>query len=421
MICLEPTKEIISDPDAPQFKLDIRDEPIREEGDVQSVMSNVANTLRLVRITSTNNYSAEADMIQQQGVTPRKPSSNRGRRDVRNTVFIPTPPAPEAAALGDPPIPIPSPFAPRSAPLSTETLSASDARSIRSSHSLSSLMPVGIRHPEMTQPGLNASVIETVSAWFSEGKVTRAVVIGELALAHHAGDNLQSSGSESIRLENFPVLEKVAPNPSFITQAASRSGEYNVSLSHIPRTTVAFKYQVHLEESTLTSHAPVTLAPSWKIEPTQTSVILHYSFNPSFASPTGRSVSLKNVAVLINIENAKAQSCGSKPAGTFYKEKSMMVWRLGDITLDGYAAGPQKLLARFSTDSEAKPGNVEMRWEISGEHAEGLGSGLSLSQSSREEGGSDPFADEGTVSASTGAWKEVPVTRKIVSGKYMAS
>jgi len=94
---------------------------------------------------------------------------------------------------------------------------------------------------------------------------------------------------------------------------------------------------------------------------------------------------------------------------------------LGDITLDGYAAGPQKLLARFSTDSEAKPGNVEMRWEISGEHAEGLGSGLSLSQSSREEGGSDPFADEGTVSASTGAWKEVPVTRKIASGKYMAS
>ena len=275
----------------------------------------------------------------------------------------------------------------------------------------------------MTQPGLNASVVETVSAWFSDGQVTRAVVIGELALAHNAPENSSSSGSESIRLENFPVLEKVAPNPSFITQAPSRSGEYTVSLSQIPRTTVAFKYQVHLEESTLTSHAPVRLAPSWKVEPTQTSVILHYGFNSSFASPSGRSVSLKNVVVLINVENAKTQSCASKPAGIFYKEKSMMVWKLGDITLDGYAAGPQKLLARFSTDSEAKPGNVEMRWEISGESAAGLGSGLGLSQSSKEEGGSDPFADEGTLSVSTGAWawKELPVVRKIISGKYVAN
>lgn len=97
-----------------------------------------------------------------------------------------------------------------------------------------------------------------------------------------------------------------------------------------------------------------------------------------------------------------------------------MVWKLGDITLDGYAAGPQKLLARFSTDIEAKPGNVEMRWEISGESADGLGSGLALSQSSREEGGSDPFADESTPSTSAGTWKEVAVTRKIISGKYIA-
>lgn len=110
----------------------------------------------------------------------------------------------------------------------------------------------------------------------------------------------------------------------------------------------------------------------------------------------------------------------SKPAGTFYKERSLIVWRLGDITLDGYAAGPQKLIARFNTDAEAKPGNVEMRWEISGDSASSLGSGLSISQSSREEGGSDPFADEGHASTAAMSWKEVPVTRKIMSGKYTA-
>lgn len=39
---------MFSDADAPQFKLDIRDEPISEEGDAQSALSNVANALRLV-------------------------------------------------------------------------------------------------------------------------------------------------------------------------------------------------------------------------------------------------------------------------------------------------------------------------------------------------------------------------------------
>ena len=335
-------------------------------------------------------------------------------------MFIPTPQPLEIS--GDSPNSIPSPFASRSATLPVEASHASDTTSIRSSHSLSSLMPFALKHPEMSLQGLNASIVETVSATFSEGKVTRALVIGELALAHNASDGTPASGSENIRLENFPVLEKVAPNPTFITQAPSRSGEYSVNLSQISRTAVAFKYQVHLDEASLASHAPVTPSSSWKVEPTQTSVMLQYGFNTSFASPTGRSVTLKNFMVLINIEGTKTSSCMSKPAGTFSRDKAMMVWKLGDVVLDGYAAAPQKLLARFSTESEARPGTVEMRWEISGELARGLGSGLSISRYSKDEGGSDPFADESTASAAAAAtWREVPLTRKIVSGKYIAT
>ncbi len=279
-----------------------------------------------------------------------------------------------------------------------------------------------IRHPEMHQPGLNASVVETVSAWFAQGRITKAIVIGELALSHTASET-STHASETIRLENFPVLEKVAPNPNFISQIPSKAGEYSVNLSQISRTTVAFKYQVHLDEGNLAAHAPMVLTPSWKVEPTQTSVILHYAFNPAFASPTGRSVSLKNVMVLITLENAKASACQSKPVGAFSKEKSMIYWKIGDISLDGYAEAPHKLLARFSTESEANPGNVEVRWEISGDSAAGLGSGLGLSQMAhaREEGGSDPFADESVATTPAGAWKPVPLLRKVVSGKYVAS
>ena len=125
--------------------------------------------------------------------------------------------------------------------------------------------------------------------------------------------------------------------------------------------------------------------------------------------------------VLINVEGTKTSSALSKPVGTFYKDKAMMVWKLGDVVLDGYAAAPQKLLARFSTEAEAQPGSIEIRWEISGEHAAGLGSGLSISRHSKDEGGSDPFADESTALPSTATWREVPMTRKIISGKYVAS
>ena len=307
-------------------------------------------------------------------------------------------------------------------PLPLDAQKGSDAQSIRSAHSMSSMTSTNITHPQMRQPGLNASIVETVSATFDNSEVIKAVVIGELALQHNPSETTSPSGSENIRLENFPVLEKVAPNPTFVSQIPSRSGEYSINVSQVARPSVAFKYQVHLEDSSLAAHAPVSIIPSWKIQATQASVILTYAFNPAFSSPATRSVALKNVVVFISVENAKALSCQSKPQGIFSKERSLIYWTLGDMRLDGYAEAPQKLLARFSTEGEAKPGSVEMRWEISGEAAAGLGSGLSLSQmGSKEERGSDPFADETTLSSGAGTWRDIAVHRKLMSGKYIAN
>ena len=338
-------------------------------------------------------------------------------------MFVPSGQSLESAGLGGPQVPSAPPFNLGGVPpLPLDAQRGSDAQSIRSAHSVSSMASTAIAHPQMRQPGLNASIAETVSATFEKSQVVKAVVIGELALQHNPSETASSSGSENIRLENFPVLEKVAPNPTFISQIPSRSGEYQVNVAQVSRPSVAFKYQVHLEDSSLAAHAPVLITPSWKIEPTQASVILSYAFNPAFSSPMKRSVSLKNVVVFISVENAKALSCQSKPQGIFSKERSLIYWKLGEITLDGYAEAPQKLLARFSTEGEAKAGSVEMRWEISGEAAVGLGSGLSLSQmGSKEEGGSDPFADESTQPSGAGRWKEVAVHRKLISGKYIAN
>ncbi len=367
-----------------------------------------------------------------QGAQPRKTGTVRGRRDVRNTVFVPSGQSLDSAGLGGGgpggATGLGGPAMPTAPPFNLASLNAtqqgSDAQSVRSAHSMSSLAnPATASHPHMHQPGLNASIIETVSATFENTQVIKAVVIGELALQHNPSETASPSGSENIRLENFPVLEKVAPNPIFIHQIPSKSGEYSVSLAQVTRPSVAFKYQVHLEDTNLAAHAPISITPNWRIEASQASVILTFAFNPAFVSPARRSVSLRNVVIVIGVEGGKALSCQSKPLGIFAKERSMVYWKLGDMTLDEFAEAPQKLLARFSTESEAKPGLVEVRWEISGEAAAGLGSGLRLSQTavSKEEGGSDPFADEGASASALGSWKEVPVTRKIMSGRYIAN
>lgn len=269
--------------------------------------------------------------------------------------------------------------------------------------------------------------------------MTRAAVIGELALAYNPPDLSASSAfstAETIRLENFPVLEKVAPNPAFIEQIPDKAGTYTVNLPSITaKTIVGFKYQLHLDDANLASHAPMAITTAWKVEPTQTSVIVSYALNPAF-SPRGGGgpLTLSNVVLVCHLEGARASHCQSKPAGTFAADKNALYWRLGDVTFLNVNI-TQQLRARFFTDAEARPGNVEARWEISGDEAVGLGSGLSVARlvlggeaaAAEAEGAAmgagaeaDPFADERPVTP-VGVWRDVGSVRRIVSGTYVAA
>ncbi|KAF2455241.1 Muniscin C-terminal mu homology domain-containing protein [Lineolata rhizophorae] len=427
-------EEAASEAPAPQFKVDIRNAPIQEEdGDAETALANVANTLR-----------AQATM-------PRKSGTIRGRRDVRTTMFVPSPQQPELsssessvpqppASPGTAPSPPPStgplqsPFkqAHRSAFLGDDH-AASDTQSVRSGRSLSSAASATIKHPEMHSPGLNSSIVESVSAWFEGGSLTKAAVIGELALAYNPVDLSAPFGSELIRLENFSILEKVAPNPAFIESMADKPGTYTIkNLSSITKTAVAFKYQVHLDEGSLASYAPLQLTTQWKTEPTSVALIISYSLNPAFSAKAGvSSIRMSNVVILAHLEGSMATSCQSKPQGTFSRKRSLLYWHLGDVKLvvdqPDKSDQSNQLRARFRTESEGKAGNVEGRWDIEGEDAAGLGSGLSVSQQSTTTeapaagaDASDPFADEGSSANPEAAWKDVSTVRRITSGTYVS-
>ncbi|KAK0914170.1 Suppressor of Profilin deletion [Friedmanniomyces endolithicus] len=298
-----------------------------------------------------------------------------------------------------------------------------DTGSIRSARSLTSTGSQALKHPGLTDAGLTSSVVETVSARFESGKLTSSSLIGEIALAHNPRNPSAPSGPENIRLENFSSLEKVAPNTAFVTQVSGREGEYTLNPANLFKTQVAFKYQIRADDAG--SQAPLLIVPAFKIESTQASIIVSYSLNSAFHLHGRESLTLSNVMLGLTLEGAKATGCQSRPVGTFSRERNLIFWPLGDITLKAGAA-PEKLLARFATESEASSGGIEVRWEITGENVQGLGSGVGISVQSHAGGSgggdsADPFADEDTpLGGLMAVWKGVQGVKKLASGAYSA-
>jgi F-BAR domain only protein len=388
----------------------------------------------------------------------------RGRRDVRNTIFVPNPEPPLAddepsvtsdagplattrlgaagaatsstAAASSADQTLASPIkAPAMIP---EERTMSDTTSVHSSQSLGTM----VHHPEMHGPGLNSSIVETVSTWFSDGTVSKSFVIGEVALAYNSTE--PTATTEVIRIDNFQVLEKIAPNPSFVSATVSEkgkekatseeaAGQYNVTLSAVkrPNPVVAFKYQLHLDSSNLSACSPVLMTPAWQIQDAQVSVIVLYTLNPAFllsateTPATTTSITLKNVVVSITLDPSsdagKATSAMMAPqnGAAFKRKQGLVVWKLPELVVTNEK---QKLLARFiTTGPKARPGHVEARWELPGTIGSSLGVSV-LSGSGKAKEAADPFADDGTARGTPArVWKEVHTARTLVSGRYSAS
>lgn len=417
------------------FKLNISKEPIAEEDQdaKQAALSNVANALTTMAIPS------------------RKSGTVRGRRDVRNTVYMPASlPLPEHSENPFPPspsLPTTSSF-PKPTPASTftsEPSHASDTQSIRSGTSAGGASAYSsvarLRHPDLhgpgCGPGLHSSIIETVSATFENGAVKTAKISGEIALSYTPNPDILSS-TETIRLNNFPRLDSIGPNRVFVSNTPSPD-EFTIDVSHLSVTTPAFTYRVHTEDdTTLAAHCPILLHPAWKPQGDKLGLLLQYKLNP--ASNLPRPVTLSNVIFLATYEGARASGVQTKPPGTHLKEKHIVYWRLGDITLtDDWT----KIICRVigEQNAEPQPGHVEVRWDYSVQSgAEGLegavlGSGISVSKlvegkgkekAGEEEEEEDPFADDtGPLSPALGGkdrrtWAEVPLVRKLMSGRYEA-
>lgn len=166
-------REANSENDAtPAFKLNIAQQAIQEEdADAQAALSSVANTLRSVNLPAPT----------------RKVGTVRGRRDVRNSMYIPGPEVAIPDAQRSPGVNISAPPAGSQGIGRAANLAASASDLGSSADSIRSSTSAGgghIKHPEMTRPGINASVIETVNLLSENGEIKTATVIGEIALSY---------------------------------------------------------------------------------------------------------------------------------------------------------------------------------------------------------------------------------------------
>ncbi|PFH59910.1 hypothetical protein XA68_11709 [Ophiocordyceps unilateralis] len=401
--------------DADQLlKLNIQNKPIDEEDPEakQAALSSVANTLKA-------------------GTATRRSSTFRGRRDIRNTIYLPTPTSSiresqsdgaMPSITGSPPLTSSSFSRPTPvAALASETSVAgtSDSQSVRSGNSLGSMGHV--RHPDMTGPGLHGSVIETVSAVFEDGEVKSAAITGEIAFVNNVS---QAGGKthETIRIKTVPRLERLGPNRIFVqNSSAEQPQQFVLDVSPLARTMTAFSYRVCSGESDspdLGSRVPLLLKPAWKPQGEKLGLLLQYQLNPS-AQLSG-SLTLHNVVFVVTYEG-NATTAQTKPGGTHLRDKHLVYCRLGDVTL---TSSVQKMVCLIvGADGVAPtPGHVEARWECVTAGTDAVGSGISISR--LEEDGEksaaatedDPFADHGLAAGQS--WVDVPLQRRLISGKY---
>ncbi|OIW28238.1 putative suppressor of profilin protein [Coniochaeta ligniaria NRRL 30616] len=407
------------------FKVNIQKEPVLEEDPdaKQAALSNVAKSLT------------------QMGAPTRKTGTIRGRRDVRNTVYMPS-----LSASGSIPEDTPAPSSPAlpsvsSRPSAVSALASetsiggtSDTQSVRSGLSLGS--QTQHKHPEMHGTGLNTSIIEYVSASFEDGVVKAAKINGEIAFAYNPDPSSSNPEHLTIRINNFNALSAIGPNRILVNNVSSSPDQFSLDLSHLAKPSPSFTYRLQADDdpTALASHCPLVIKPSWKPTGDKLGLVLQYRLNPDSKFPAP--ATLHNVFIFATYEGARASGAQSKPASIHLKDKHIVYWKLGDITL---TEDWSKILCRIVGEggAEPKPGHVEARWEYAvPEQPEGaaaaIGSGISISrllepkgkERAVEEEEDDPFSDDMGRSTpsprSAGTWADVPAVRKLASGKYEA-
>ncbi|CCU74278.1 BAR superfamily protein [Blumeria hordei DH14] len=464
---ISQAEQEIAQSEQPQFKLNIRKDPILEQdSDAEAALSNVTNTLRSAQISTPS----------------RKSGTFRGRRDIRNTVLLSTgeslgitPEYPERTSFeSTPSVPATLPLASTgttpskpissgsfsSEPISTvpippdlsslttsplnslnqtialsnlslgeqSAIAGSDSISIRSGHSLTN--KTSLQHPEINSSGLSCSIIETLAISFDGEEIQTKFMTGEISLIYNPVAEVESTTiptHEKIKITNYSRIKAIKSNRMVVDPVfPENSDQYTVNLPSVTsKAAVAFSYQVNTSEPEMTP-APLLIKRTWKNQGDKLGLIIEYSLNPEFSSTP---ISFTNLILIARYTASRAIYCQLKPSGTHVRESCLAYWRLGDVILDGTWL---KAVARFTgTEGSApEPDRIEAKWEING-MKNLITSGINIQKFDsvrntdyKDTENENPFSDKDLTSSDKVTkqlgvdWKTIETVKRLVSGKY---
>lgn len=320
------------------FKIDIKEDSINEKRDDDDVaLSVIASTLR------------QRNTISGRG--------NRGRRDIQSTLFTNIPPSgvepqsPPAAIPESSQAPVLPPINPSTpiAPVEHHEAISSPATDIQSVFSEQSTAPpvsavagANLIHPQLpTEAGLNASIVEVINAVITDGSVTRAQLVGEIAFNYHGTEPLIN-----LRVGNLGIFSSLTPNQVFIK--AINDSTYALNTRVLGGAAAAgFSFASQNAQA----FVPVDFSPIWRIENNQSSLMLAYKVANSFL--TESPVVLHDLVISVPVEGGVATSAVSKPHAVFNKVKQRIVWKFPEPVVVK-AGFEERLLCRFATSGPAK-------------------------------------------------------------------
>ncbi len=286
-----------------------------------------------------------------------------------------------------------------------------------------------IIHPSLTQPGLNASVVELFNATYKSGQCVRSNAIGEVAFSYILDEPVKKIPSKinmSLRSKSGKPLPNFVVNTLFLQQNDSDPTSFVVSQpAQINlRTVGGLKYMLNNPEP------PLIVQPVWRHEPNKSTVII--SLRPSAKLGEylqNNEIVLSNVLVSVSIQDAHSTSAATKPSGSFNRDKARVTWSLpAGIRFDSMKK-EERFIARFITDGIAKESEsgIQVRFTINNDDGAGAVGGLNSDleiTAMDDKPIENPFKSSTSLDQEDGSpsptpqWSIVPTLKTIVAGGY---
>ncbi|CDK26518.1 unnamed protein product [Kuraishia capsulata CBS 1993] len=272
-----------------------------------------------------------------------------------------------------------------------------------------------IHHPQLTYPGLNASVVELFNASYKNGVLQRANVVGEIAFSFIVSENVSPPKSILLQLGS---LSAGAPNSflvndTFLKQNSESSFTITDPKQIVLRAIGGLKYVLN------TPQPPISIQQIWRYEPHQASAVILVKISPEVASRMGPedSLVLSNFVIALSIAGAPASSAATKPPASFNREKARVTWNLSSSPLVLKVGQEEKFTVRFMTAGQAHESDsgCQVRFTINNDDGvHFVDSGFTIQQQAVLDSEEDPFSSTENV----GEWTYIPTLKTVVAGAY---